>query len=244
MTPLGDHLILTTLLVLAASFTGAAAGFGSATVMMPVLSLFWPVRAALLFTGVIHLCGNLWKVLLFRKGFSPRLVIAFGLPGIAAGFAGASLAGVLPELPLKRILGAFLLGYVFFLLAKRNPALPATTPAAAAGGAISGLLAGIFGMGGAVRAAFLSGFGLPPEAYLFTSGAIALCIDASRVWRYLWLWSESGAGLLLPLAAAVPASLAGSMLAKKLVSRMPGERFRVMVALFLALAALALLTVS
>jgi len=239
--PLSDHLLPATLLALAASFTGTAAGVGSSTVMMPVLSLFVPVPTALLFTGVIHLCGNLWKVILFRKGFSARLVLGFGIPGIAAGFAGASLAGALPELPLKRILGIFLLGYVFFLLAKRNWTVPATTPVAAAGGALSGFLAGLFGVGGAVRAAFLSGFGLSPEAYLFTSGAIALCIDLSRVSRYFWLWSGSGAGLLLPLLAAVPASLAGSMLAKKFISRMPRERFRVLIAVFLALAALALL---
>jgi len=43
-----------------------------------------------------------------------------------------------------------------------------------AGGALSGFFAGIFGVGGAVRATFLTVFDLPKAAYLATSGSIAV----------------------------------------------------------------------
>jgi len=54
--------------------------------------LFVPFPIALLFVGIIHLCGDVWKVLLFRRGFDWKLILAFGFSGIAASFLGASLS--------------------------------------------------------------------------------------------------------------------------------------------------------
>ncbi|MFP4169230.1 MAG: TSUP family transporter, partial [Desulfonatronovibrionaceae bacterium] len=107
------------LLTLTASGIGTATGFGTSTVMIPVMIMFLPFPAALLFVGVIHLFGDIWKVILFRRGLDWKLLLAFGLSGIAASFAGASLSLHFQQLPLKRILGGFLLLYVFYLLLKR-----------------------------------------------------------------------------------------------------------------------------
>ena len=49
------------------------------------------------------------------------------------------------------------------------------------GGALSGLLAGIIGVGGAVRSMFLISFGMPKEVYIATSALIALVIDCVRI---------------------------------------------------------------
>jgi uncharacterized membrane protein YfcA len=81
---------------------------------------------------------------------------------------------------------AFLLFYVAYVLFKREWALPKTTSTAVCGGLLSGLFAGFFGVGGAVRGAFLTAFNLPKEIYLFTSGLIALFIDVTRISRYIW----------------------------------------------------------
>jgi len=149
------HVILLCILTLIASAVGTATGFGTSTIMIPVLATFVPVPIALLFVGVIHLCGDVWKVLLFRAGLEWKLVLGFGLSGIAASYAGASLSLHAEPLPLKGILGAFLMIYVLFLLLKRQWALPKTQGTAVSGGILSGLFAGFFGIGGAVRGAFL-----------------------------------------------------------------------------------------
>ena len=99
-------------LTFVAAGIGTATGFGTSTVMIPVLTVFVPLPVALLFVGIIHLCGDIWKVLLFKGGLDLKLVLDFGLSGIAASYLGARLSFVAGDWPLKKILGAIkLLGW-------------------------------------------------------------------------------------------------------------------------------------
>ena len=136
--------ILLGLLTFIASAIGTATGFGTSTVMIPVMILFVPVPVALLFVGAVHLCGDIWKVLLFKRGFDWKLIIGFGLAGILASFIGASLSVHAEQFPLKRILGFFLILYVVFLFLKRQWSLPKTNGTIISGGLLSGLFAGLF----------------------------------------------------------------------------------------------------
>ncbi len=231
-------------LTLVASGIGTATGFGTSTIMMPVLALFVPIPIALLFVGIIHLCGDVWKVILFRTGFDWKLILGFGLSGIIASFLGASLSLHVSSLPFKGILGVFLILYVIFLFLKREWALPKTRGTAVCGGLFSGLFAGFFGVGGAVRGAFLAAFNLPKEVYVFTSGLIALFIDVTRVSRYAWGGTRIEADLLYSLIVCIPISFAGAYLAKKFLNRMPQKLFRVFVGFFLALVGVILLVQS
>jgi uncharacterized membrane protein YfcA len=228
------------LLTLLASSIGTASGFGTSTVMVPVMSLFAPFPVVLLFVGIIHLCGDVWKVVLFRRGLDWPLVLGFGIPGVAAGFVGASLSLQAGGFELKRVLGVFLLLYVPFLFLKRRWALPKTHGTAVCGGLLSGLCAGFFGVGGAVRGAFLTAFDLPKAVYIFSSGLIALFIDVTRVSRYLTGGTRLGHDLLLPLALSIPISFLGAYLAKRFLDRLPQKSFRLFVGVFLALVGLKL----
>jgi hypothetical protein len=222
-------------LTLVASGIGTATGFGTSTVMIPVLVLFVPMPVALLFVGIVHLCGDAWKVILFKRGFDWKLVLGFGLSGVLASFVGASLSLETHGSLLKRILGAFLILYVVFLFLKRRWALPKTHKTAVCGGLLSGLFAGFFGVGGAVRGAFLAAFNLPKAVYIFTSGLIALFIDVTRVSRYLWGGTRLEQDLLVALIGCVPISFAGAWLAKRFLDRLPQRFFRIFVGVFLAL---------
>jgi uncharacterized membrane protein YfcA len=233
--------LLLCLLTLIAAGIGTATGFGTSTIMIPVLSLYVPLPVVLLFVGIIHLCGDIWKILLFKKGLDWKLILFFGLSGIAASFLGASLSLHEEELPLKRILGAFLILYVIFLFIKRQWSLPKAPGTAVCGGVLSGLFAGFFGVGGAVRAAFLTAFNLPKEVYLFTSGLIALFIDVTRISRYIWGGTRLDENLLYALIACIPISFLGAYTAKKLLDRLPQRFFRIFVGIFLAIVGIRLL---
>jgi uncharacterized membrane protein YfcA len=138
-------------------------------------------------------------------------------------------------------LGAFLLAYVLFIMAKPRFRIPQTTLTATAGGLLHGFTAGIFGVGGAVRGAFLAAFDLPKAVYIFTSGAIGFIVDSGRILTY---WSQGAAlqtRLLLGLLLFVPVSFAGAKVAERIVERVPQDRFRFAVAIFLGLVALQLL---
>jgi len=160
------EIIYITILTFFASMIGTMTGFGTSTIMVPVFLLFYPISQTLLFVGIIHWFGDLWKILLFRKGLNWKLILGFGLSGILASFIGASLTFEISEKVLMKILGGFLLAYVIFLFLKPDFKLVKNKRNMITGGALSGFFAGIFGVGGAVRATFLTAFDLPKAIYI------------------------------------------------------------------------------
>lgn len=231
------EVLLLSILTLIASLVGTLSGFGTSTIMVPVLSLYWPLPITLLFVGIIHLCGDVWKMLLFRQGCDWKLILAFGIPGLLASYLGASLAFTLPQDLAQRLLGGFLFAYVTFIVLNRDWKLPAQTSTAAAGGALSGLFAGIFGVGGAIRGTFLSAFDPPKAVYIFTSGAIAFVIDTSRIAAYVQEGTVLNTSLGYGLVLYIPASFAGAYLAKNVLNQVPERSFRMLIGLFLVLVA-------
>jgi uncharacterized protein len=233
-----DELILLALLTFIAAGVGTLTGFGTSTLMVPVLTLFFPLSVTLLFVGIIHFFGDVWKMALFRGGLEWNLILGFGIPGIVASYFGATLTVAAPEELLQRLLGGFLLAYVVFLFLHQDWKLPDHTGMAVAGGTLSGFSAGIFGVGGAIRSTFLSAFDLPKSVYIFTSGAIAFIIDAVRITTYLWEGTRLEPLLLYGMALFIPVSLLGAWVAKKLVGRIPQDAFRLVIAAFLGAVAI------
>jgi len=237
------EIFLIILLVIAASCVGTMTGFGTSTIMVPALLILYPMpmEETLLFVGVIHWFGNVWKIILFKRGFDWKLILSFGVPGMAAAWLGAKLVFEMPKESLSRILGGFLVAYVVFLFAKRSFRVRPNVVTGACGGALSGFFAGIFGIGGAVRGLFLTAFDLPKEVYIATAGVIALFVDTTRLGTYVsegtWFTELPVWGFLL----FIPASFAGARIARRVVDRIPQEHFRKVVAVFLLLLGLKLL---
>ncbi len=209
-----------------ASTTGAITGFGSSTIMVPVLSLFLPVPMVLLFVGIIHLSGNIWKSLLFRRGIIWGLVLGFGISGLIGSWIGASFSLETSSGRAREILGIFLIGYVFFLFFRPRWKLPQREITTIGGGLLAGISAGFFGMGGAIRSAFLAAFDLPKETYIFTSALIALCIDVTRISTYIAGGISISHWLFLTLILCIPISLGGTYTGKKILDKIPQGIFR------------------
>jgi uncharacterized membrane protein YfcA len=228
-------------IVIIASGIGTITGFGISTVMIPVMLLFYPVPQSLFFVGIIHFFGNVWKLLLFRKGVQWKLILSFGVPGIVATYLGASLVFDIPTTVLSRILGCFLILYVVYLFAKGSFKVKPNLFFGACGGALSGFFAGVFGIGGAVRGLFLTAFDLPKAVYIATAGSIALFIDATRLTTYFKNGARLPTLLLYGLPLFIPASFLGAAIARRIVDRIPQEHFRKIIAIFLLLMGIKLL---
>lgn len=228
-------------IVIIASCIGTMTGFGTSTIMVPIVLLFYPVPQALLFVGIIHWFGNIWKLILFKKGFQWRLILSFGVPGIAAAFFGASLVFNIPGMILSRILGTFLICYVIYLFVKSSFRIKPSLLTGVCGGSLSGFFAGVFGIGGAVRGLFLTAFDLPKEVYIATAGAIALIIDTTRLTTYFAKGARLPTLLLWGLLLFIPASFLGAKIAKRIVDKIPQEHFRKVVAVFLLLVGIKLI---
>lgn len=233
------ELLALALLVFVASSIGTFSGFGTSTIMVPVMLLFFPLPVTLLFVGIIHWFGDLWKMMLFRTGIRKwQLILWFAVPGVAASYLGATMSLTVDEALLTRILGGFLLAYVLFIVFKSEWKLPEHKLTAGVGGLASGFAAGIFGVGGAIRGAFLAAFNLPRDVYLFTSGAMALVIDTTRIAGYFAGGAILEGLFLWGMVIFVPVSLIGAWTASRFVKRVPQERFRLYIAAFLAAVAL------
>ena len=102
------------LLTIFASTLGTVSGFGISTLMVPIMLFFLPYAEALLFVGVVHWFGDVWKLFLFKRGGSWKLLLAFGIPGVIAAYIGAQLTFEISTLILSRFVGIFLIAYVHF----------------------------------------------------------------------------------------------------------------------------------
>lgn len=225
-----------TALTILASAVGTVTGFGVSTVMVPVVLLFYPLAETLLLVGVIHWFGDLWKMFLFKRGVNFRLLLSFGIPGIITAWFGATLVFKLPSLLLIQIIGGLLVAYVIFIIFKPKFQLKPTLGIAFLGGAGSGILGGISGVGGgALRAIILSAFNLPKEVYIFTSGLLGFVIDASRITTYIVEGTKIPTHLILGMVVFIPASFVGARAGKVLADKIPQNKFRLVIAFFLFL---------
>jgi uncharacterized protein len=228
-----EHLYIFGLTLLASIF-GTVTGFGTSTILVPLLGVQFPLAQTLLFVGVIHWFGDIWKMMLFKRGASWKLIILFGIAGIAVSFMSARLAGIFPEDTLKRMLGGFLLTYVIFVWLNPRWKLPKTDSNALIGGGLSGFFAGLFGAGGAIRTTFLSAYNLDKSIFIFTSGAIGLLIDGARIVGYVTGGIRLSEYKVTTLIIAVCISLAGAYIAKLIVNKISQEKFRMAIAIALS----------
>ncbi len=152
--------LLTLLITFSATFS-TITGFGTSTISIPIMLNFFPLHETLLFVGIIHLVGTVWKMFLFRKGFVQKFFFILIVPAALASFAGAFALFAIPPRVSSALLGGFLVLYVLFLMYQHSFQLKRSNITATIGAMLSGFFAGIFGLGGAIRSVFLHAYNIP-----------------------------------------------------------------------------------
>lgn len=175
-------------------------GFGLGTILMPVVALFFPLELAIAMTALVHLANNLFKIGLLGRKADGAVLLTFGVPAIAAAFAGATLLTYLGELrplyeyhafgsarqvsALKLIIGAVIISFVILDLSPAFSKVALDRPWLPLGGIISGFFGGLSGHQGAFRSMFLIKAGLEKEAFVATGVVLAVMVDLSRIVIY------------------------------------------------------------
>ncbi len=222
------------LLTIFASTLGTVSGFGISTLMVPIMLFFLPYAEALLFVGVVHWFGDVWKLFLFKRGGSWKLLLAFGIPGVIAAYIGAQLTFEISTLILSRFVGIFLIAYVLFITLKPKFKIKPNNTSAFWGGAASGLIGGMTGVGGgAIRAVVLTAFNLEKNIYVFTTGVVGATVDASRIAGYFAGGTRINQILSVGIPFFILMSFLGVKIGKVMVDKIPQEKFRFVVAFFL-----------
>ncbi len=247
----------------AAAFTASVlsfySGFGLGTLLMPVLALFFPLPAAIAATAVVHGSNNLFKIAMVGIKADKDLVLKFGLPAIAAAFAGAwalhlftsvsgsaafsyTLLGKTAVItPLKLLLALLMLGFAAADLHPKLKKMKFDRRYLPLGGALSGFFGGLSGHQGALRSAFLVKTDVTPEAFVATNAVIGFMVDFSRLCVYAYtifaLGDAAAAGYKFPAGVAgvaVLASVAGVLIGLKFLHKVTISVIQALTAAMLA----------
>lgn len=228
-------------MTLIASTVGTITGFGTSTIMVPVLLFFMPVHEAILLAAIVHWFQNIWRLILFKQGFQAKIILDFAIAGAIAAYLGAKVTLVLPSDLVVKVIAFFLIAYVVFLWFNPHFKFIYKRYLAVLGGASSGFIAGMFGVGGALRAAMLSAFELPKMTFLHSSAAIALIVDSSRLLTYFGGGINLEKHIFQSLLAFIALAYLGTYIGKEIVNKISQEKFRMIICIFLLLASLRLI---
>jgi len=172
-------------------------GFGLGTVLLPLLGIYFDLPIAVLLTALVHLCNNLFKLMLIYKSIQLNTLTKFLMFAVPAGILGAYLLSLADyrfilfsfELlgktcyikPLNLTLGLLMLLFGVWELVPRLAALSLPPQWLPLGALLSGFFGGLSGHQGAFRSVVLRRSGLSKEAFIATGVAIACVIDMVRI---------------------------------------------------------------
>lgn len=240
----------------AASLFTLFSGFGLGTLLMPVITLFFPLDLAIAMTALVHLANNLFKFMLLGRQANLCLLWQFGLPAVLAALLGAwllSRLGAQPAwyqytifgqhfeiLPIKLVVGVLIMVFVLLELSPRFAAVQLPPQWLPLGGFISGFFGGLSGHQGALRSLFLRKTGLDKNALVATTVVLAVMVDLARMAVY---------GAKLPLQqvqwplvlAACAAAFSGAYLGQKMLQKVTLLAVQRLISIMLLLLALALI---
>jgi uncharacterized protein len=222
---------------IAAVLAGAIAsisGFGIGSVLTPVLATEFDVRLAIAMVSLPHLAGTLVRFLLVRTHIDRDVLLGFGAASAIGGLAGAALQASVQSAALAIVFGALLvfagIGSLTGIAQRMRFSGRRT---ALVGGALSGLLGGLVGNQGGIRAAALLGFDVERESFVATATAVALIVDGARIPVYLATQGGDVAPHWPLLVILALGAIAGTLLGERLLRRMNEVLFRRVVGVLL-----------
>ncbi|MEU8229160.1 sulfite exporter TauE/SafE family protein [Actinoplanes sp. NPDC048967] len=218
----------------------AVTGFGGGVLLLPVLTALFGLRVAVPVLTLAQLSSNGSRLWLNRREIRWPLVGWFALGAVPFAVGGAVLLSHAPLSPLKRVLGAFLIGVVAWRRLRPRPGRPGDR-AFIGVGAASGFGSALLGSVGPLTAPFFLAYGLTRAAYIGTEAAAALTLHLTKTAAY-------GAGdlltgrIVLYGAALTPVIMAGAWTGRRIVALISDRVFVALVEAGLMVAGLLFLT--
>ena len=209
--------------------TAAVLGFGIGSLLTPLLVTRLEPHVAVTVVALPHLVATAIRYLHHRRWIDRTVLLRFGLPSAAGGFAGALLQDTLRSPVLILVLALLLVLTGTANLTRGFGGWRPGRGGATVLGLLSGVFGGLVGNQGGLRAAGLTAFQLQPRPYLATATAVALLIDAARTPVYLVRGSEAAAAFAGPIAVATAGCVAGTIAGERLFFRIPADRYRTIV---------------
>lgn len=163
----------------------SVAGFGTATMTIPFLAMIVGLKAAIPLIATFHGISGFWRLVQLRQSVNVRLMLLYGIPSVITAWLGARLFLTVSVEAIGLGVGIFLILWAIYSFVTPGKTMPEKPWILVIGGCISGFTAGLIGLGGAIRGAFLISTKIKKEVFIATSSAIALITDISRVTTYV-----------------------------------------------------------
>ena len=235
-------ILVTFLVAVLAGVTAAIAGFGIGSLLTPLIATRVGTGLAVAAVAIPHAVASALRAWRLRSAIDWSVLERFGVLSALGGLAGGLLYARLGNRMLTTVLGILLVATaVAGITGWTNRWRPGGWRAHLLG-IVSGLFGGVVGNQGGLRAAALLTFGLAPVAFVATSTATGLLVDAARTPMYLVRAGGSlldAADLILAATAGV---VVGTLLGERLLFGLSADRFRRVIAVLIGLVGVLLLT--
>lgn len=234
-------------------------GFGLATVLTPVLILFFPTPIAISLTAIVHFLNNIFKLILTGKNINKEVLLKFGVTAmIGAVFGSFTLVMIAQK---SFIISYYLFNHSFkvelvnltigmiilsFVMAEMLPEINKVSinkNLLPIGGILSGFFGGLSGHQGAFRSLFLIKCNLSKEQFIATGILIACLVDVIRLSIYgvSFLNMEIGKDFYLLILTVISAFL-GSYIANKYMQKITIKLIKNIITVLLLFISLGLIT--
>jgi uncharacterized membrane protein YfcA len=214
------------------------AGFGIGSVLTPFLIPRLGAKLAVAAVSIPHVIATAIRFWMLRRQLDRRVLLTFGVSSAIGGLAGALLQTIVRSHVLTVVLAILL---VFAgVIAAAGITLRFGPRSAWIAGAMSGLLGGLVGNQGGIRAGGMMGFDVPKESFVATATAVALIVDAVRMPVYAMTEGRALVSLWPLIAIATFGAVAGTLLGRSILGRIPDAVFRRVVGVLLIALGIAL----
>ena len=219
--------VIATVAAVIAGAIASISGFGIGSVLTPVLSTQFDVRLAIAMVSLPHLAGTFVRFLIVRTRIDRDVLLGFGAASAVGGLIGAALQAVVQSSALAVIFGLLLVfAGIGSLTGFAQRMRFSGRRSALVGGALSGLLGGLVGNQGGIRAAALLGFDVTRDAFVATATAVALIVDGARIPVYVATQGNELAAHWPLIAVLAVGAVAGTLLGGWTLRRMSEAVFR------------------
>lgn len=218
-----------------AGATASVVGFGIGSLLTPLLAARWGMPTAVALVAIPHALASALRCWRLRASIDKRVLVRFGILSAGGGLMGALVYSNLGSATLTRILGALLLLTASAQLLGWARKWHPTGVAVGALGIASGFFGGVVGNQGGLRAAALSSFNLTPAAFVATSTAVGVMIDAARTPIYVWRAGSTIAAYWNVVAVAAGFVLVGTIMGERVLMGISREAYARTVAVAIGL---------
>lgn len=216
-----------------AGAVASLSGFGIGSLLTPFLSLRVGTKLAVAAVSVPHLAATAFRFWLMREHVDRRLLLSFGVMSALGGLTGALLQSWANSPALSYVFGSLLIFTGVMGLTGVSERLRFHGAAAWVAGIVSGLLGGLVGNQGGIRSAAMLGLDVTRQAFVATATAVGIIVDLARMPVYLATQGREIATLWPVLLAATVGALAGTVVGKRLLNRIPEHIYRKLVAMLI-----------